>query len=179
MSLSYKCWSFQRTNSSRGGGLSRLSRHLQKKVNHSNQNTKQYPVRSDLFVNRFHRRLTGASTLTRRKNGRWMRRSKVAPSQISVVTQCSRHLLVTKSRSKSTRSNTISGCALPFSSTSWVCSWTPVSGSSAIWVWPLFVSPSNWKPWCRVKYSAMACLPEHMPFNTMLSVHNLFFVFSW
>lgn len=93
-----------------------------------------FRVGADLFVNRFHRRLTGASTLTRRKKGRWMRRSRMAPSQMSVVTQRSRHLLVTNSRSKSTFSNTTSGGrALPGLLVSEVCNWTWLPGSSLIW----------------------------------------------
>lgn len=56
---------------------------------------------TDLSVNRRQRRVIGASTLISRKKGRKSRRSNAASSGISVVTQSSRHLGVTKSISSS------------------------------------------------------------------------------
>jgi hypothetical protein len=53
-------------------------------------------------VKRFQRTLTGASTLTKRKNGRRRRASTTASSQMSVVTQRSRQRSVTKSMRAST-----------------------------------------------------------------------------
>lgn len=126
-------------------------------------------VQSNLSVYRFHRRLTGASTLTRRKKGRWMRWSRIAPSQMSVVTQCSCHRLVTKSRSKSTLSNNKFGdCVLSSCSTR----------VSLLGSWLLLLNPSILKPCCWAKYSAMACLPEHMPFQTLL-VHVFSFLLAY
>lgn len=51
---------------------------------------------------RLHRRLTGASTLTRIKKGRFCSCSKIASSQTSVVTQRCCQFLVTKSKRCST-----------------------------------------------------------------------------
>jgi len=56
-------------------------------------------------LNRRHRKLTGASTLTRRKNGRRSSVSTALSSHISVVTQRSLHLSVTKSSNSSTLAN--------------------------------------------------------------------------
>lgn len=53
-------------------------------------------------VKRFHRTLTGASTLTNRKKGRRNKASTTLSSQMSVVTHRSCHLKVTKSSSVST-----------------------------------------------------------------------------
>jgi hypothetical protein len=55
-----------------------------------------------LSENRRYRKLTGASILKSRKNGLLKRSSRVLSSCMSVSTQCSRHLLVTKSRRLST-----------------------------------------------------------------------------
>lgn len=55
-----------------------------------------------LALNLSHRRVMGASTLTRRKNGRCRSQSKIFSSQISVVTQCCCHFEVTKSSNAST-----------------------------------------------------------------------------
>jgi hypothetical protein len=52
-------------------------------------------------LNLSHRRLIGASTLTRRKKGRRRRISRIFSSQISVVTHRSCHLEVTKSSNSS------------------------------------------------------------------------------
>lgn len=57
------------------------------------------------LLKRRNRRLMGASMLSRRKNGRLSRDSRVASSVISVNTQCSRHRLVTKSSKPSTSGN--------------------------------------------------------------------------
>lgn len=104
-------------------------------------------VQSNLSVYRFHRRLTGASTLTRRKKGRWMRWSRVAPSQISVVTQCSCHRFVTKSKSKSTLSKKKSGdCVLPSCSAWEVCREVSLFDSRL-----LLLNPSTLKPCCLAR----------------------------
>lgn len=58
-----------------------------------------------LALNLWWRRLMGASTLMRRKNGLRISRSRVVSSEISVRTQCSRHRLVTNSSNASTSGN--------------------------------------------------------------------------
>lgn len=55
-----------------------------------------------LLLQRCHRRLNGASTLTRKKEGRRKSFSKTLSSQISVVTHRCCHRLVMKSTSSST-----------------------------------------------------------------------------
>src|SRR5215469_910400 len=70
-----------------------------------------------LALNLSHRTLTGASTLTSRKNGRRWRMSRTEPSQMSVVTHRCLHLFVTNSRrasvcSKRGTSPTLNGFAL-------------------------------------------------------------------
>jgi hypothetical protein len=76
-----KCSSFRSTNSSRVGGVSWFAAHRS--------------------LNLCHRTLTGASTLTRRKNGLLNSASTTVSSHISVVIQRSLHLRVTKSSSES------------------------------------------------------------------------------
>ena len=62
---------------------------------------------------RFQRTLTGASTLTKMKNGRRRSLSKVDSVGIWVVTQRSFHLLVTKSKRSSVELNVCLGFVLP------------------------------------------------------------------
>lgn len=85
------CWvkrwaSLRRTNSSSVGGVSSWT--------------------AQRSLKRCHLTLTGASTLTSRKNGRLSRASTTRSSQISVVTQRSLHLRVTKSSNASTSAKT-------------------------------------------------------------------------
>ena len=67
---------------------------------------------------RFHRRLTGASTLTRTKNGRLKRFSKTFSFHTSVVTQRCCHFFVTKSSRDSTQAKEFSfaSCCSKFGS---------------------------------------------------------------
>lgn len=119
--------------------------------------------RTNRSENRFQRRLTGASTLTSRKKGRRINRSRIAPSAMSVVTQRSCHRFVTKSRSDSGVENTNSDGVVPFLSIldAWSRRWSFAS-RVAFWLdW--FVSSKSWKPWCWIRYSAIACLPAQMP----------------
>ena len=55
------------------------------------------PSEKHLALNRFHLRLNGASTLTRRKKGRRRNCSNMRLSQISMMTHRSSHLFVTNS----------------------------------------------------------------------------------
>lgn len=80
-----KCWSLRRTKSSRVGGVCWVA--------------------AQRALNRCHRTLTGASTLTRRKKGRLIRASTTVSSHISVRTNRSLHLSVTNSSSASTSGN--------------------------------------------------------------------------
>jgi len=73
--------SLRRTKSSRVGGVWSVAAHR--------------------ALNRCHRTLTGASTLTSRKKGRLRRASTTVSSHMSVVTNRSLHLSVTKSSSES------------------------------------------------------------------------------
>lgn len=59
----------------------------------------------NLSANRFHRKLTGASMLTRRQNGRCRKRSSIEISAMLMVTQYSCHLLVANSRSDPSEPN--------------------------------------------------------------------------
>jgi hypothetical protein len=65
-----------------------------------------------LALNLSHRTLTGASTLTSRKNGRLRSVSTTASSHMSVVTQRSRHRNVTKCNRDSASGNVRSSSEL-------------------------------------------------------------------
>lgn len=93
-----RCASFRNTKSSRVGGVSLLAAHLRMSVCLVFQRFYQ-AYRS---LNRCHRTLTGASTLTRRKKGRRSSASTTFSSHMSVVTHRSLHLKVTKSSKEST-----------------------------------------------------------------------------
>lgn len=87
----------RRTNSSRVGGVSLFEAHLSTSAICFVAVSWQ-PYRS---LNLCHRTLTGASTLTKRKNGRLSKASTTLLSHISLVTHRSLHLSVTNSSNES------------------------------------------------------------------------------
>lgn len=141
--FSYNCRSLYKTNFSKSIGSSCRRKHLSRYL--------------------CHRRLTGASTLTRRKNGRRRSRSNVEPSQISAVTQRSFHLRVTNSRSFSIFSNLRSVRALIA-----VCA-SPARplGSLSNMLAALLTRYSGLKPSFWIRKSAIACFPAQTPSQTV------------
>ena len=115
-------------------------------------------------MNRFHRRLTGASTLTWRKNGRRDKHSSTVSSQTSVVTQCRCHSFVTKSRSFSTVSKDLSPPFVPpsrwESRGTWACN---VEFSTSGFT-DVRARCSSEKSYCSMRYLATDCFPEQIPF---------------
>ena len=84
-----------------------------------------------LALNLSHRTLTGASTLTSRKNGRLRSVSATASSHMSVVTQRSRHRNVTKCNRDSASRNVRSSSS---ELASGVGTWAYEADFSTVWV---------------------------------------------
>lgn len=105
-------------------------------------------------LKRFHRKLTGASTLTRMKNGRLKRCSRISSFHMSVMTQRCFQFLVTNSSNESTSQNDVwSGSSAPF---------TSLSRRSAI-LSIFWSKPSLQKSCFSTRYSATEFFPAQIP----------------
>ena len=105
-------------------------------------------------LKRFHRKLTGASTLTRMKNGRRRRFSRISSFHISVMTQRCFQALVTNSSSESTSEKDLWSDSLT--------SLTSLSRSSSLL--SLFWTKASLENSCfSTKYSATEFFPAQIP----------------
>lgn len=135
-----RCASSRRTNSSSVGGVSWFA--------------------AQRSVKRLHRTLTGASTLTRRKNGRRSRASTTSWSQMSVVTHRSFHLNVTSSNSESMSGNVYSASSVVVASAGTVAFEADFStdGVAAVRAKRMRLKPCSW-----TRYEAIEDLPAQIP----------------
>jgi hypothetical protein len=135
-----RCSSFRSTNSSRVGGVSWFAAHRS--------------------LNLCHRTLTGASTLTRRKNGRLSNASTTVSSHISVVTHRSLHLKVTKSSNES-MSKKICSASKSSAFTEGTCAFDADFSTAGVAVWR--VRRMRLKSCSSTRYEAIKDLPAQMP----------------
>jgi hypothetical protein len=135
-----RCSSLRSTNSSRVGGVSWLAAHRS--------------------LNLCHRTLTGASTLTNRKNGRLSSASTTVSSHISVVTHRSCHLSVTKSSKESMSKKACcgsTGSVVPEGTCAFEADFS-MGGVAA-----LRARRMRLKPRSSTRYEAIEDLPAHIP----------------
>jgi hypothetical protein len=135
-----RCSSLRSTNSSRVGGVSWLV--------------------AQRSLNLCHRTLTGASTLTRRKKGRRSSASTTVSSHISVVTQRSLHLRVTKS-SKEVTSEKVCSESAPSASAEGTCAFD--ADFSTAGVAAFRARRMRLKSCSSMRYEAIEDLPAHIP----------------